>query len=444
MTLLQHLSGLSRQDVDPPNGGTCAWLQVLGSFFLFFNTWGIINSYGVFETFYNQTLLRDTSSSTISWIGSVQSFLIMFLGVLTGPLYDAGWMLPLLYTGSFLVVFGHMMLSICQTFWQVLLAQSFCVGIGAGLLFVPSIAILSTYFTSKLPFAIGIAASGSSVGGVIYPILIRHLQSQIGFPWSVRIAGFLSLFGLSISSLVLRPRILPPTRRNLVDWSALSEPPYALFNAGMFLVFMALYTPYYFIQSVAIQEKLATTNIAIYLLPVINAASTFGRLVPGYISQFAGPFNILVPCALISGILALCLRAVHSQASLLALCALYGFFSGSLVSLSGPILVAVSPHAGVVGTRMGMCFTILGLGLLVGTPVAGAILDRVEGFGADMSEGLNSCKLDMLLSLGVLGKVEDVHKAIDAAVVQGRGLASAIGSMMPNLHVDKVPLDRNV
>ena len=27
-----------------PNGGTKAWLQVLGGFFIFFNTWGIVNA----------------------------------------------------------------------------------------------------------------------------------------------------------------------------------------------------------------------------------------------------------------------------------------------------------------------------------------------------------------------------------------------------------------
>ncbi|RAH43190.1 MFS general substrate transporter, partial [Aspergillus brunneoviolaceus CBS 621.78] len=177
---------------DPPNGGCRAWLQVVGSFFLFFNT-GLINSYGVFETFYEETLLQGTPSSTISWIGSLQSFLIMFLGVLTGPVYDAGFVIPLLYIGSFLVVFGHMMLSLCHSFWQVLLAQSFCLGIGAGLIFVPSIAIPSTYFTTKLPLVIGIAASGSSIGGVIYPILIRELLGRLGFGWTIRVAGFVAL-----------------------------------------------------------------------------------------------------------------------------------------------------------------------------------------------------------------------------------------------------------
>lgn len=305
----------------------------------------------------------------------------MFLGVLTGPIYDAGFVMPLLYTGSFLVVFGHMMLSLCQSFWQVLLAQSFCVGIGAGLLFVPSIAILSTYFTTKLPFVVGIAASGSSIGGVVYPIMIHILQNEVGFAWSVRIAGFVALFGLAISCLVLRVRALPAARRKLVDWQAFRETPYALSNIGMFLCFMGLYTPYYYIQSVANSEHITSANLAFYLLPIVNATSTLGRLGIGYLSQMAGPLNILVPCALASGILVLCLIVGVSQASMLAISALYGFFSGSLVSLMGPILVILSPHRGVIGTRIGMCFTLLGIALLIGTPIAGSILDS---HGANM------------------------------------------------------------
>lgn len=31
---------------DPPNGGVVAWIQCAGSFFLFFNCWGVVNTYG--------------------------------------------------------------------------------------------------------------------------------------------------------------------------------------------------------------------------------------------------------------------------------------------------------------------------------------------------------------------------------------------------------------
>ena len=75
-----------------------------------------------------------------------------------------GYFYQLLGVGTFMVVFGQMMTSLVHEYWQALLAQGFCVGIGAGCLFVPSVAILPTYFTSRMPVAVGIAAAGSSLG----------------------------------------------------------------------------------------------------------------------------------------------------------------------------------------------------------------------------------------------------------------------------------------
>lgn len=53
---------------------------------------------------------------------------------------------------------------LCKTYWQVILAQGICVGLGAGCLFVPSVAILSTYFSTRIATAMGLAAAGSSLG----------------------------------------------------------------------------------------------------------------------------------------------------------------------------------------------------------------------------------------------------------------------------------------
>jgi MFS family permease len=123
-----------------------------------------LNTYGAYQTFYESGELFTSSSSTISWIGSLQSFLLLLVGTLTGPVYDAGYIYHLLWTGSFAVVFGQMMLSLCHTYWQTLLAQAFCIGMGCGCLFIPGVAILSTYFNTNLALAVGLAASGSSMG----------------------------------------------------------------------------------------------------------------------------------------------------------------------------------------------------------------------------------------------------------------------------------------
>ena len=125
---------------------------------------GIINTFGVYQTYYKSNLLSSSTPSDISWIGSIQPFLLMAVSAISGPIYDAGYSRTLVFSGSCFVVFGTFMLSICKEYWQVLLAQGICTGLGAGLLFVPSVAIISTYFTTKLATAVGIAACGSSVG----------------------------------------------------------------------------------------------------------------------------------------------------------------------------------------------------------------------------------------------------------------------------------------
>jgi hypothetical protein len=71
----------------PPNGGLQAWLCVLAGFLIFVNVWGVVSSFGAFQAFYLRELLSDNSTSAISWIGSVQAFLVVFVGIFAGPLF---------------------------------------------------------------------------------------------------------------------------------------------------------------------------------------------------------------------------------------------------------------------------------------------------------------------------------------------------------------------
>jgi hypothetical protein len=104
---------------------------------------GVANTYGAFQTFYEAELLSDHSPSQISWIGSIQTFLLMFVGGLaTGPIYDAGYLRGLVIVGSVAGVFGLMMTSLCTQYWQLVLAQGICIGIGSGCLMLPSVAVM--------------------------------------------------------------------------------------------------------------------------------------------------------------------------------------------------------------------------------------------------------------------------------------------------------------
>ncbi|KAI0029301.1 MFS general substrate transporter [Vararia minispora EC-137] len=364
-----------------PDGGVRGWMQVLGTFFFIFNSWGLVNSYGAFQTTYETSVLASSSPSSIAWIGSTQAFILLLLGSVSGPVFDRGYFTSQVIAGSFLITFGMFMTSLGTTFWQILLAQGVCFGLGAGLVFIPSVAVLATYFKRRRALVLGIAASASGLGGVVYPVILRQLSGRIGFGWATRIIAFTALGTLALSSAVMRRRDIPIAKRQLIDTSAFHDLPYVLFTTGMIFGFMASYIPFFYISAYATAKTSASPALAFYYVPILNAASIFGRIAPNWLADFFGAINVLIPCAFACAVLAFAWIRIETAASLLAFTILYGCFVGSFVSLPAAALANLTSDIKVVGTRMGMSFTCAGIGVLVGNPIAGALIDlEAESF----------------------------------------------------------------
>ncbi|KAJ5994029.1 MFS general substrate transporter [Penicillium sp. IBT 35674x] len=360
----------------PPNGGAIAWFQVAGAFFMFFNSWGVVNTFGVFQSYYEDVLLSNYSASSISWIGTVQGFLLFLVGVIVGPVFDRGYLKSLIIIGSFFVVFGLMMTSLSTGYYQVFLAHGISVGIGCAFLFLPSIAIVATYFTSRRALAMGITASGGSIGSVIYPIVFHKLIGPLGFGWTTRIIAFIALAGQIFAWTVMK-RLLPPPKqaRSLLDLGAFREPQFLVFCFALFFSFVGLYFPFFYLPSFFSSSLHASTNISFYIIAILNAASVFGRITPGLLADRIGSLNTIIPISLIASVLSFSWIGIHNEAGAVVFACLYGYASGAIVSLPPTIVARLSPNMATVGTRMGMCFTFAGTGLLIGNPIAGALLD---------------------------------------------------------------------
>ncbi|KAJ5680021.1 hypothetical protein N7536_011160 [Penicillium majusculum] len=361
----------------PPNGGVVAWLQVAGAFFLFFNSWGVVNTFGVFQSYYEGTLLPSHSPSSISWIGIMQGFLLFLVGVIVGPIFDKGYLKSLIAIGSFLVVFGLMMTSLPTKYYQVFLAHGVVVGIGCAFLFLPSIAIVATYFTSRRAIATGITASGGSIGAVIYPIMFHKLIEPVGFDWTTRIIAFVVLAGLSFSLAVMKMRPSPSkeTTSRIDIKAAFFETPYLIFNCRLFFSFVGLYFAFFYLPTYFTSFLHFDADIGFYSLAILNAASVFGRIVPGFLADHIGCLNTLIPISLIATILAFVWIGIRNEAGAIVFACIYGFSSGAIVSIPPTIVARLTPNVSIIGTRLGMSFTFAGTGLLIGNPIAGALLD---------------------------------------------------------------------
>jgi MFS family permease len=141
-----------------------AWVRVLAAFLILIPAWGPSLGYGAFQSFYQNDLLSDYSSSTISWIGSVQTCLLISTGFVAGPLCDRGWLRVMLILASLGLVVGPMLLSLCTEYYQVFLAQGILMGFSAGLAYTPALSMVNVSFTKHRAIAVGLAATGTSVG----------------------------------------------------------------------------------------------------------------------------------------------------------------------------------------------------------------------------------------------------------------------------------------
>lgn len=220
----------------------------------------------------------------------------------------------------------------------------------------------------------------SFLGGVIYPIMFRQLRPKVGFGWTVRIIGFMALGLLTISNAIMKPRLPPKAKGTpLFDITLLKEPAYVAFTIGLFLTFTGLYMPLYFGPTYGSIVLDMTLDQSFYLTAITNGASMAGCIVPSLIGDRIGPLNIIIPCTFITGALAFIWIGINNIPGFQVFLAVYGFFTGCLITLPNPILVELSPDLQRVGTRVGMCFSIAAFGLLIGSPSGGALINIFEG-----------------------------------------------------------------
>lgn len=362
----------------PPDGGTKAWLQVVCGHLTVMSSWGLINSFGVFQTYYVTALGRPPSD--IAWIGSFQVFLTFFIGTFTGRLTDAGYFRSVYLLGSFLSVFGLMMASLSTQYYQLFLAQGVLVGLGNGCIFCPMLALTSTYFSTKRSLAIGFAACGSASGGLIFPVMVQQLLPEIGFPWTMRALGLVVFISLAFCNVFARQRLPPRRTGAIVEWGAFKEATYTLFAIGMFLNFWGVYFAFFYIGSFARNIIGLPYTSSINLILVLNGVGFAGRLLPNFIAdRWTGPLNIMIPITFGSSLIMYCMIAVTSDHGLYAWAVFYGILGAAIQSLFPAVLSSLTTDLKKAGVRMGMIFTIVSFAVLSGPPIAGALITSLDG-----------------------------------------------------------------
>ncbi|KAK6956348.1 hypothetical protein Daesc_001625 [Daldinia eschscholtzii] len=336
-----------------PEGGLEAWIVVFGSWCGLLASLGLMNSIATLQTYVATHQLSNYDEGTVGW--------------LVGP-------------GGIIVVASVMLLSICTEYWHFMLSWGILNGIATSFLFTPCLTAIGHFFHDRRGFASGLASTGGGLGGVIFPLLMQSLFDKVGWGWTIRILGFICLFLLTFASLLVKRR-LPPAQNASPhpDFRILKEKAFLLLTIGVFFLEFGLLIPLGYISSYALANGFSE-DFSFQILPILNAASVFGRALPGWWADKIGPFNtnMLSLCGTIIACYVVWLPFGHTTPGLVLFAVMFGFSTGNNISIT-PVCVGRLCQTQHYGRYYATCYTIVSIAVLLGLPVAGTIVKATGG-----------------------------------------------------------------
>ncbi|KAF5536048.1 monocarboxylate transporter 4 [Fusarium phyllophilum] len=363
---------------EPPDGGLQAWLQVVTGHLVAFNSWGYLISFGIFQPYYESEF--SLPPSTISWIGSLEVCLIFFIGTFSGRAFDAGYYRTALAVGLFLQILAIFMTSIASSYWQVLLAQGICQGLGNGIIFAPTIANMSTYFTSKKTIAISAGACGAGTGGIVFPLIAQQLLPKIGFRWTVRVMGLVVAVSSMIIMIIAKTRLKARKAGPLVEWAAFKEPAYVLFAAAMFFTLWPTWISYNYARQYTTDKLSGSASDSFLILIVINAVGIPGRMISAFLAdRLFGAIPVFIPTIFAASLCLYLWSQVSSLTGMFIWVSIFGYFGAAIQSLFPSCCASLTPDLSKAGTRIGMIFSIISFAALTGSPLAGKLMQATDG-----------------------------------------------------------------
>ncbi|ORY10665.1 major facilitator superfamily domain-containing protein [Clohesyomyces aquaticus] len=360
-------------------GGPKGWLTVAGSFLVYYSSFGIINSFGFFQKYYQEDFLLGTPPSTIAFIGTLQLALMNLLSPISGSLCDSYGIKYLYIVSGLGTSCALLALSFAShgAAWLVFLLQGLLLGTIMAFAIQPALTVAGHHFRDKRAFAMGIVSTGSGVGGICYPIMMEKLVTKIGFAWAVRVAALKVVLCYTTALVISTSRPSCNVARlnftSLLDMRGFLDPRYCVLAIAAFFCHLGLWGPSYYLNAYCATLH-GPTPIQDYILPLLNATSVFGMILGGKLGDRIGRLNLLCPMIILAGLLSLLMWLLATPiAAIVTFACIYGYCTGHFIALLPAVVGQISPEE-KLGARMGALYSVAALASLIGTPIGGALI----------------------------------------------------------------------
>lgn len=338
------------------------------------------------------------SRGSVSLVFSLAGFLYFGLGVLSGPLADRWGARRLVIAGMVLTGAGLALAGMARTLGQVYAAYALGVGLGVGLSYVPALGTIQRWFARRRGFASGLAVSGIGVGTLVMPPLASFLIGHWDWRMAYLILGALAaVVGVGMALLIADdPRergllpdgeLAPPASPGGVPTpvpegyslrEALKTPRFIGLYAACLVSSFGLFVPFVHLVPFALDHGVPQAS-AVLLLGAIGVGSTAGRFVLGNLADRMGrqPALLLMYAGMAASMLVWVMSTGATGLAVFALA--FGVFYGGYVALL-PALVADYFGGRNIGAIIGVLYTGVALGTLVGPSAAGFVFDVTHSY----------------------------------------------------------------
>ncbi|CAN6622261.1 probable transporter Mch2p [Trichomonascus vanleenenianus] len=352
-------------------------LIILASFLCNFVAMGVGFTFGVFQDFYTSSSgpLQHATAAEVSIIGAMATSLTYMCGVITVPLCRRFGPRLVMFSGALLMGLGMVLASFSSQVYQFALTQGGLYGIGSSFLFMPPISYAPQYFEKRRGIALGIAFSGTGIGGLAMGPFSRMLLSRMAWPMALRILGIIAFSVATIASrmVYVHPKSLSAQNRtSILNPQILRSRKFALHISGNVFQAAGYLIPLVYMSSYGKTLGFSASQGALFI-GLNNAVNAASKIVFGYLGDELGRFNMLLFCCLATTVTTFALWLVPSRPVFLTFVILNGMFSGPIIALLPACLVEMF---GVQNFQAitGLTYASRGLGTMLGSPIAGLFI----------------------------------------------------------------------
>ena len=374
-----HLSPVRNEDA-------YGWVVVAAAFTLMFIGFAAAYCFAAFFTAFQAEF--GASRGDVALVFSVAAFLWFLLGAPGGMAADRFGPRRVAAAGVASLAIALWLASRVGSVGALYATYSIGIGLGVGLVYVPSVGAVQPWFAANRALASGIAIAGIGAGNIAGPLLAAWWIGLFGWRGAfVALALFVLVLG-AIAALLIRPRENVSTRTSLDGVPlplALKTRPFWLLYASLVFSCVGLFVPMVHLGPYA-QDIGYTEAQGVTLVSLIGLGSLLGRFTVGPFADRLGRRPSLA--AMYAGLGAMLLVWWASSAWwLLALFATaFGMFYGAYVALLPTIVMDLYGARSVSGI-IGCLYTGAGVGTLVGPWLAGKAYDALGAYDLPIAAG---------------------------------------------------------